>query len=142
MSTLFKKRLWHSCFPVNLAKFLRTLFLQNTGRLLLSLEIDVLKQKAKSMKNTCGEGSFLQSLKHESLQLYDKETPLETPLLIRFSVICCVFFIFVLSEHTYFTKQFLWLVVKSEQRRTANLIKSEFVYLFSVLYYSPECNIV
>ena len=142
MSILFKKRLWHSCFPVNLAKFLRTLFLQNTGRLLLSLEIDVLKQKVKSMKNTCGEGSFLQSLKHESLQLYDKETPSETPLLMRFSVICCVFFIFVLSEHTYFTKYFLWLVVKSEQRRTANLIKSEFVYLFSVLYYSPECNIV
>ena len=29
-------RLWHSCFPVNFAKFLRTPFLQNTvGRLLL-----------------------------------------------------------------------------------------------------------
>ena len=35
-ATLFKKRLWHRCFPVNLAKFLRTPFLQNTyGRLLL-----------------------------------------------------------------------------------------------------------
>ena len=34
--SLLKKRLWHSCFPVNLAKFLRTPFLQNTsGRLLL-----------------------------------------------------------------------------------------------------------
>ena len=33
-----KKRLWHKCFPVNLAKFLRTPFLQNTsGRLLLLL---------------------------------------------------------------------------------------------------------
>ena len=31
-----KKRLWHSCFPVNFAKFLRTTFLPNTsGRLLL-----------------------------------------------------------------------------------------------------------
>ena len=31
-----KKRLWHRCFPVNLEKFLRTPFLQNTsGRLLL-----------------------------------------------------------------------------------------------------------
>ena len=31
-----KKRLWHRCFPVNFAKFLRTSFLQNTsGRLLL-----------------------------------------------------------------------------------------------------------
>ena len=26
-ATLLKKRLWHRCFPVNFAKFLRTLFL-------------------------------------------------------------------------------------------------------------------
>ena len=36
--TLFKKILWHRCFPVNFAKFLRTSFLQNTcGRLLLKI---------------------------------------------------------------------------------------------------------
>ena len=36
--TLLKKSLWHRCFPVNFAKFLRTPFLQNTsGRLLLFL---------------------------------------------------------------------------------------------------------
>ena len=35
---LLKKRLWHSCFPVNFVKFLRTLFSENTsGRLLLCL---------------------------------------------------------------------------------------------------------
>ena len=35
--TLSKKRLWHRCFPVNFAKFLRAPFLQNTfGRLLRS----------------------------------------------------------------------------------------------------------
>ena len=34
--TLLKNRLWHRCFPVNFAIFLRTLFLQTTsGRLLL-----------------------------------------------------------------------------------------------------------
>ena len=34
--SLLKKRLWHSCFHMNLKKFLRTPFLQNTpGRLLL-----------------------------------------------------------------------------------------------------------
>ena len=34
-ATLLKKRLWHRCFLVNFAKFLRTLFLQNiSGRLL------------------------------------------------------------------------------------------------------------
>ena len=36
--TLSKKRLWHKCFSVNFATFLRTSFLQNTsGRLLLSV---------------------------------------------------------------------------------------------------------
>ena len=29
-ATLLKKRLWHRCFAVNFAKFLRTPFLQNT----------------------------------------------------------------------------------------------------------------
>ena len=29
------QRLWHRCFPVNLAKFLRTPFLQNTSGQLL-----------------------------------------------------------------------------------------------------------
>ena len=33
-----KKRLWHMCFPVNFAKFLKTVFLQNTsGALLLTV---------------------------------------------------------------------------------------------------------
>ena len=29
-ATLLKKRLWHSCFPVNFTKFLRTTFLQKS----------------------------------------------------------------------------------------------------------------
>ena len=38
LATLLKKRLWHRCFPVNFAKFLRTPFSQNTaGRLLLNV---------------------------------------------------------------------------------------------------------
>ena len=37
-ATLLKKRLWHSCFPENFKKFLRTSFSQNiSGRLLLSV---------------------------------------------------------------------------------------------------------
>ena len=36
--SLLKERLWHRCFPVNFAKFLRTLFLPNTsGRLPLHI---------------------------------------------------------------------------------------------------------
>ena len=38
-ATLLKKRLWHRCFPVNLAKFLRTPFLtEYLGWLLLIIE--------------------------------------------------------------------------------------------------------
>ena len=44
--SLLKKKLWHRCFPVSFAKFLRTPFLQNiSGRLLLyfqeKLHIDI-----------------------------------------------------------------------------------------------------
>ena len=38
-ATLFKKRLWHRCFPVNFAKFVRTSFFQKTWRLLLELHV-------------------------------------------------------------------------------------------------------
>ena len=34
-ATLLKKRLWHRCFPVNFAKFLRIPFSKNTSRRLL-----------------------------------------------------------------------------------------------------------
>ena len=39
-ATLLKKRLWHRCFPVNVAKFLRTPFLQSTSRRMLLTKID------------------------------------------------------------------------------------------------------
>ena len=29
LATLFKKRLWHKCFPVNIARFLRTFFTEH-----------------------------------------------------------------------------------------------------------------
>ena len=39
-ATLFKKRVWHRCFPVSFGKFLRTPFEQNTsGRLPLFLYV-------------------------------------------------------------------------------------------------------
>ena len=37
-ATLLQKRLWHRCFPVNFAKFLRTPFSQNTSKWLLLLQ--------------------------------------------------------------------------------------------------------
>ena len=46
---LLKKRLWHSCFPVNFGKFLRTPFSQNTpGRLLLKL-LEILHEEARGL---------------------------------------------------------------------------------------------
>ena len=44
--TLLKKRLWHRCFPVNFAKFLRTPFFQNTSEQLL-LKMIVCRLKAE-----------------------------------------------------------------------------------------------
>ena len=38
-AALLKMILWHRCFPVNFAKFLRTPFLQNTSRRLLSCSV-------------------------------------------------------------------------------------------------------
>ena len=58
-----KKRLWHRCIPVNFAKSLRTLFLQNTsGRLLLCFmafsDWEFLQQRFKNIccsKINCGK---------------------------------------------------------------------------------------
>ena len=48
-ATLLKKWLWHRCFPVNFAKFLKTPFLQNTsGRLLPGV---IFRRSSKSNNN-------------------------------------------------------------------------------------------
>ena len=50
--TLLKKRLWHRCFPVNFAKFLRIVFLQNTsGRLLLQVRLKSMLNAPNSTQN-------------------------------------------------------------------------------------------
>ena len=40
-ATLLKKSLWHSCFPVNFAKFVRTPFLQSTSGTTASVKLVV-----------------------------------------------------------------------------------------------------
>ena len=51
-ATLLKKRLWHRCFPMNFAKFLRTSFLQNTsGRLLLNIALKLNNRTWKKYKS-------------------------------------------------------------------------------------------
>ena len=46
--TLFKKRVWRRCFPMNFAKFLRKSFLQNTsGQLLLKINDSKQRNQAK-----------------------------------------------------------------------------------------------
>ena len=44
-----KKRLWHRCFPMNFAKFLKTPFLQNTSGRLLLYSIENLSTKSYSV---------------------------------------------------------------------------------------------
>ena len=63
-ATLLKKRLWHRCFPGNFAKFLRTLFLQNTsGRLFLSVLQCYKKVILKSIKTKPDQVLIFLSLK-------------------------------------------------------------------------------
>ena len=52
-ATSLKKRVWHRCFPVNFAKFLRTPFLQNTsGRLILVFILCFTVSKKKKNSRT------------------------------------------------------------------------------------------
>ena len=51
-ATLLKKRLWHRCFPVNFAKFLRTPFVQSTSGWLLLVFI-LLRLGKTSKKQDC-----------------------------------------------------------------------------------------
>ena len=50
-ATLLKKRLWHRCFPVNFAKFLRTPFSQNTSGRLLHDKHHFLAENASKVLN-------------------------------------------------------------------------------------------
>ena len=50
-ATLLKKRLWHRCFPVNFAKFLRTpLFTKHLRRLLLIMLVYTCKRENQSFE--------------------------------------------------------------------------------------------
>ena len=52
-ATLLKMKLWHKCFPVNFAEFLRTPLLQNTsGQLLLSYVCRQFCNKICNIMNT------------------------------------------------------------------------------------------
>ena len=58
-ASLLKKRLWHRCFPVNFAKFLRATFLENTSKLLL-LHIKT-SQLIRSPRHIEGSQFYLQN---------------------------------------------------------------------------------
>ena len=62
-ATLFKKRLWHRCFPENFAKFLRTsLFIEHLQKLLLQI--------SSSYSFTEAEGSNGQNAKNSYVLKY------------------------------------------------------------------------
>ena len=62
-ATLLKKKLWHRCFPVNFAKFLRTPFVQKTsGQLLIwttasetsnTKYLELIKRRSKVLEKKC-----------------------------------------------------------------------------------------
>ena len=54
-ATLLKQRLWHRCFPVNFAKFLRTPFLTEHLRWLLLNEEILNKDTKYDVENICHE---------------------------------------------------------------------------------------
>ena len=76
-ATLLKKRLWHKCFHVNFAKFLRTAFLQSTsGRLILTAKKTYYKLYLKKT-SSIGQNLFFRPLPPidvlETLQsIYDR----------------------------------------------------------------------
>ena len=53
-ATLLKKRFWHMCFPVNFAKFPRTLFLQNTSAGCLCIKSKSSAERTKIIQNWQG----------------------------------------------------------------------------------------
>ena len=69
-ATLLKRRLWHRCFPVNFAKFLRTPFLQNTFGWLLLWE---LSKYNETICRLLALTSYKFFLKNRSLELVREE---------------------------------------------------------------------
>ena len=69
-ATLLKKRLWHRCFTVNFAKFLRTPFLQNTFGWLLLWE---LSKYNETICRLLALTSYKFFLKNRSLELVREE---------------------------------------------------------------------
>ena len=73
--TLLKKRLWHRCFPVKFAKFLRTPFSRNiSGRLLLYIQI----KRSKDYQDFLRVRRFCHNMKDLYLQLRNRKRKKET----------------------------------------------------------------
>ena len=90
-ATLLKKKLWHRCFPVNLAKFLRTPFIPEHLRwLLLHTERNLSDVYKKAVLKTPGTGSkmsvfgyLLKEVKRKSLTLLQRCTGTYIPDLLQ-----------------------------------------------------------
>ena len=85
-ATLLKKSLWHRCFPVNFAKFLRTPFLQNTSGRLLLIFIKI-NEEIKGLNFF--ENSFLYTAYANDATFFLKDTRSVKTLLMR-----SIYFIF------------------------------------------------
>ena len=62
-ATLLKKRLWHRCFPVNFAKFLRTPFLTEHLRAIASLDGATISVAIRNENHSAGRSHYALTFK-------------------------------------------------------------------------------
>ena len=117
--TLFKKRLWHRCFPMNFAKFVRKSFLQNTsGRLFLKINDSKQRNQAK--------------IRSSRSKMFFKISVLENFAIFTGKHLCWSLFLIklqalgILHKNSSFIEHLWWLLLKNGKDQRP-LIKSYFL---------------
>ena len=101
--SLLKKGLWHRCFPVNSVKFVRTHFLQNTSRRLLSNGMNSVIWWKMII--------FSQHLFSQHFQTSKSVTSLKALIYIRSYTLDC-FFVILGSIKMEYDQILVWLMTK------------------------------
>ena len=98
-TTLLKQRLWHMCFHVNFAKYLKTSFRSSHGR--CSVRKGILRNFAKFTRKLLCQGLFFNKVAGWNLQPYQK----------RDSGTGVFLWILRNFANTFFTEQLRWLLL-------------------------------
>ena len=103
-ATLWKKKLWHRCFPVNFVKFLRTPFLQKTSERLylpvFSKHVNIVadrffSEQLKAILGDCYRKPTMDNNKHQR----SSEKPLYFLILFHYFCSVLLFWYFILAYH-------------------------------------------